>query len=1003
MNKKFGLVFLGILLSGCLGYFLLPRWFEWRKPPPEMVSLLRVDPDRMTLQSRFRDFRTEAVLDWTVREHPGPVREYVWRGNLETHPEFPGLMIRSGTSEIEAHLSLDSLRTSGRGSFVHFGSTLQSLPHTFRFSSNDPMVFPVHIPDASTLIRFEARSITSGARNLVVHLSIGEEWKESFPLSSSEWTPHLTSPIPRNLGNCDLSIQVEGANPGDRDVQVRNVDLREATVLCVLLPDGMAAPRVFYRPRDPMSAYLTGTTADFGPAPEVVESPWKTYDEDSRWVRPVVIQRRVRTGLFLPSPSEWTVLLDDRPASFLRFYPGVQNPLDLEAPVTALLRVHLETDGRRETLWEQQIQGTALDPSQFALNHHLQPWQVRKRRVELDQVLWRKGVLVPLPPSAGAERRVVFESIAPPGATAPAPLFLGEPVLLPPPRIEKNPPHLRAEEVLDWSALLSRLVRSGEQVSNKPERKIWLELDWETRILLGRSNLDEEISEATRTALLNSLNAVLAKPDLFPDSLVRSLEIPAHAGSPAPASREARIAGDATGFNRTTLDAAFPNEILPRLQYRPPPRNRPNVVVISLDTLRADALSCLGYHRETTPWMEKFFGRDGVRFHTASAPCTWTLPSHASLFLSQYVARHGVTRDIHSLTPSSETLAELLSRQGYETAAFVDRGFLHHQYGLHQGFHLYNQKGGGFAQLLPECLDFLKARDRTAPLFLFLHTFDIHDPYMPPHPYRERFLFGDMAPSRQDFVVPNADTLHNANRGLIELTRSDRDYARALYDGGVAYVDDLLGDFFETIEQRRLLENTVVILLSDHGEGFGEHGFWAHGWTLYEEMTRVPLLIRFPEKQFAGTEVEERVNLVDVAPTILEILDLSTPTHWQGDSLMPLIRDPSLRLDRRTYSQLNQNFAMYHGFIKLIEQRNPTPSKLNEKLMPPLAVYNLKEDPDERTNLVAAPPIDASAEFKRLSETMQVMTSQREAEGEIGEVILDEEQVEELQALGYLK
>ncbi|MBK7496185.1 MAG: sulfatase [Candidatus Omnitrophica bacterium] len=329
----------------------------------------------------------------------------------------------------------------------------------------------------------------------------------------------------------------------------------------------------------------------------------------------------------------------------------------------------------------------------------------------------------------------------------------------------------------------------------------------------------------------------------------------------------------------------------PQREGKPQP---PDIILISIDTLRADALSCLGYERQTSPWMERFFGRDGVCFSHVQAPCTWTLPSHASLFLSQYVSRHGVGSEDVRISNEVQMLAELFSEKGYQTAAFVDRGFIEAHYGFGQGFQRYDQLGGHFATSLPRCRDWLADRNRSVPTFLFLHTYDCHGPYNSPEPYHSRFVTPELRNLHVANDCPEPAGLQAANmaeeNGSRVLNPACAPYWRALYDGGVLYVDHKLEDWFKSLENSGLVKDPLVILLSDHGESFYEHGSWAHGWNVYEELARVPVLIRFPKKAHAGTKVSSRVSLLDVAPTLYEYLGWQAPEEWQGHSLLPLIR-----------------------------------------------------------------------------------------------------------------
>ncbi|NUN96171.1 MAG: sulfatase, partial [Candidatus Omnitrophica bacterium] len=451
-----------------------------------------------------------------------------------------------------------------------------------------------------------------------------------------------------------------------------------------------------------------------------------------------------------------------------------------------------------------------------------------------------------------------------------------------------------------------------------------------------------------------------------------------------------------------------PSGVAPSASFQ---KGRPNVLLISIDTLRADALSVLGYRRKTSPWMERFFGEEGIRFSHAEAPCTWTLPSHASLFLSQYLSRHGVIADSVRISSESTLLAEHFAREGYDTAAFVDGGFIDASYGFHQGFGFYDQQGGRFAGILPRAKEWLHRRDQGAPCFLFLHTYDVHAPYASPEPYRSRFLEEGIAPpTDKDLIVPEAVVLQTENRAIEEgkptLDGRYAAYWRALYDGGVSYVDHLLEEFFSDLANSPLLENTVVILLSDHGESFYEHGSWAHSWNVYQELTHVPILIRFPDRRHAGTLSEERVSLLDVAPTLFEVLGWKPPEDWQGRSLLPLVRGETKSEPRRIFCELHREpfifSAVYLKNAKYIATRKAdamAPAQRHDGR----EVYDLTTDPGETRNLVAEPARQATEEFARADKALALMRGVREREGDAERADLDSEDVEELERLGYMR
>jgi arylsulfatase A-like enzyme len=454
-------------------------------------------------------------------------------------------------------------------------------------------------------------------------------------------------------------------------------------------------------------------------------------------------------------------------------------------------------------------------------------------------------------------------------------------------------------------------------------------------------------------------------------------------------------------LNRHLLESGFPGVLRRHWGYAPPSPKTPNVILISLDTLRGDSISGLGYSRQTTPWMDEYFGQKGVRFLNAQAPSSWTLPSHAGLFLSQFFSRHGVQRATQALGRHLQSLGEFFAQQGYQTAAFVDRGYLHHRYGFDQGFHLYDQRGGGFGSILPRCQYWLENRDASTPLFLFLHSYDIHGPYNPPEPFRNAFTEG-LAPSRPEVAVPDFNLFQAINRRLTTIPESDVEYCRALYDAGILATDQKLHAFFDWLEASGMIEDPLVILFSDHGEGFGEHGYFDHGWSVYQELIHVPLMFRFPGDVHAKTDVETVVSLIDTLPTVFDYLDWEKPESWQGQSLIPRMEDPSLPEDRRLYAELETYQAMYHGYMKLLSRAHPM-ARPDGKMGEKLEAYNLAQDPLETENLIHSSVLDFTGEAVLMNKSLGIMAAENRREGGVEEAPPDEESVAELKAMGYLQ
>ena len=335
-----------------------------------------------------------------------------------------------------------------------------------------------------------------------------------------------------------------------------------------------------------------------------------------------------------------------------------------------------------------------------------------------------------------------------------------------------------------------------------------------------------------------------------------------------------------------------------------------NVLLVSIDTLRADHLSVYGYSRATTPFLEEL-ARESIVFENAVSPARWTLPAHASLFTGKFPGRHGaqfITKrnpdlpwsSAAPLDSSHETLAELQASNGYRTAAIVgNAAYLHHTLGIAQGFETYDDRHWrtiGFTSVLqswlklsPFAFDGLEKSYRSAgaisetaiawlgstgrePFFLFVNFMDPHDPYHPPAPYDTRF-------GVREWFLPNpGDAILMGERGIDP--REQRHF-EALYDGEIRYVDRELQRLVEELRRIGRYHSTMIVVTSDHGEFFGEHGLWGHGKGPFDEVHRVPLLIKFPQSRPAGRD-DAQIGTTDIFPTILQTLELPIPAGIDG-------------------------------------------------------------------------------------------------------------------------
>ena len=299
----------------------------------------------------------------------------------------------------------------------------------------------------------------------------------------------------------------------------------------------------------------------------------------------------------------------------------------------------------------------------------------------------------------------------------------------------------------------------------------------------------------------------------------------------------------------------------------------PLVVVYLVDTLRADHLPLYGYSRDTTPELSRF-ARDAVVFDQAIASSSWTKPSVASLFTSLLPRDHGCVEFYTALDPALVTLAERLHARGYATGAVVANPLVRAK-NMHfdQGFDQFGvpPSPGRAAQAVDAALSFVDAR-RGQPMFLYVHTMDTHTPYQPPPPFDRLFPPfpepGRSADEPSDYVVP-----------------LDLDRIVGQYDGAIAYGDREFGRLVRGLRKRGLYDRATIVFLADHGEEFLDHGGFDHGRTVFDELVRVPLVVKYPGRREAGRRVARQVQLLDVLPTILKSQGMTVPGGIAGHPL----------------------------------------------------------------------------------------------------------------------
>ncbi|UCE42289.1 MAG: sulfatase-like hydrolase/transferase [Candidatus Aminicenantes bacterium] len=395
-----------------------------------------------------------------------------------------------------------------------------------------------------------------------------------------------------------------------------------------------------------------------------------------------------------------------------------------------------------------------------------------------------------------------------------------------------------------------------------------------------------------------------------------------------------------------------------------------NYIIISVDTLRADRIGCYGFSDVKTPTIDMFASR-GVKFEKCIAQTPLTLPSHTSLLTGTYPTYHGVRDNGGFLVPQEmDTLAELMKQNGYQTSAFVAAYVLDSKWGLDQGFDFYFdnfdlskyktislgnvQRPGN--EVLDEVIPWLEEHKQQK-FFTFIHFYDPHTPYEPPSPYSERY--------------PNRP-----------------------YVGEIAYTDSQISRLWEFLEKNGLLDNTILVFTSDHGESLGEHQEKAHGFFIYQAGVHVPLIFVTPFEHLQGLSRSSVVSLVDIMPTLLELAQVPVPVQVQGKSLVPLFSSES---KNEYFSYCETYYPRFHyGWSELKSYQD---ERYKLIVAPKLELYDLSDDPGELNNIVNSQP----EETRRLMNLINEFIDKTGKDAyELDYSHMDEESREKLAALGYI-
>ncbi len=425
---------------------------------------------------------------------------------------------------------------------------------------------------------------------------------------------------------------------------------------------------------------------------------------------------------------------------------------------------------------------------------------------------------------------------------------------------------------------------------------------------------------------------------------------------------------------------------------------RPNVLLIVIDTLRADRLGCYGSELGATPRIDAL-AAEGHRFERAYAHAPWTLPSFASLFTSQAPPRHGAGGQLRQFLPlqaSARTVAEVFRDAGFATSAIINVDFIAERFGMMQGFdhvdfvsHASNENERT-AEGTTSAAAALLASKSDRPFFLLVHYFDPHLIYDPPPEYRARYG-GPLDRDNRDWQFGQTADVIAYRHGKFAISEETIRRAELLYNGEVAYTDAQVGRLLDELMRLGLADSTIVVLTADHGEEFLDHGGFEHGHTLYNELLHVPLIIRYPRWVATGVS-ESMVGLIDVAPTLCDLAGLDADPAFAGHSLAGL-------MEGAPWAQhpiyLSGNFwgKPFHGWINEEHKLIASPNEV--------MLFNLAADPRERQNLTNAKPGLA----RRMATDMQLAfkAMRATAPGRAQPLQLSDAERKRLESLGYLR
>ena len=429
------------------------------------------------------------------------------------------------------------------------------------------------------------------------------------------------------------------------------------------------------------------------------------------------------------------------------------------------------------------------------------------------------------------------------------------------------------------------------------------------------------------------------------------------------------------------------------------------IIILLIDALRADHLGCYGYDRNTSPVIDQF-ANDAVVFKQAITQSTFTKTSIASVFTSKNPYNHkvylGNSKDTENkitsdvLSKEENTLAEILLKNGFITNAWIHNLHLSSFMGFSQGFVGYHEQLGSIENINNKYLDWMSKIGKNYRFFSYIHYIDLHDPYKPKPPYDK--MYGSYSDFYSNIDCANWGVyLEDIRKGKITLSKKQVDQLKAYYDGLISYIDKQIGYLLKELKEKGVYDNSLIILIADHGDGFMEHKFISHSYKPYDELLRVPLIVKFPRLKWRGNVINKQVRLIDVMPMILDYMNIEFNENMDGFSLLNYLRNGSCnkKIDFPQYA-ITEIFEENSYPISSIRTENYKYIHYQRKED---EFYNLKKDPLEKNNI-----ININSKLVEKFHKMQMdIVAQRSQRNAVKKVVLDKETVEELKTLGYIK